>query len=92
MDGAEALGGTRVAYSKGQVALAVHRLFQEVLRLGEVVVSRGLLHDHVSFVEVRGTSGAAGGPLEKHGIAKNDPFGAYFAATPSFLAWRDPSG
>ena len=28
----------------------------------------------------------------KHGIAKNDPFGAYFAATPSFLAWRDPSG
>ena len=29
------------------------------------------------------------GVLLKHGIAKNDPFGAYFAATPSFLAWRD---
>ena len=26
--------------------------------------------------------------LLKHGIAKNDPFGAYFAATPSFLAFR----
>ena len=26
--------------------------------------------------------------LLKHGIAKNDPFGAYFAATPSFLAYR----
>jgi len=24
----------------------------------------------------------------KHGIAKNDPFGAYFSATPSFLAFR----
>ena len=29
------------------------------------------------------------GVLLKHGIAKNDPFGAYFAATPSFLAWRE---
>ena len=28
------------------------------------------------------------GVLLKHGIAKNDPFGAYFAATPSFLAFR----
>ena len=28
------------------------------------------------------------GVLLKHGIAKNDPFGAYFAATPSFLAYR----
>ena len=25
----------------------------------------------------------------RHGIAKNDPFGSCFAATPSFLAWRD---
>ena len=28
------------------------------------------------------------GVLLKHGIAKNDPMGAYFAATPSFLAYR----
>ena len=28
------------------------------------------------------------GVLLKHGIAKNDPFGAYFAAMPSFLAFR----
>jgi len=29
------------------------------------------------------------GVLLKHGISKNDPFGAYFAATPSFLAYRE---
>ncbi len=28
------------------------------------------------------------GVLLAHGIAKNDPVGAFFAATPSFLAWR----
>ena len=28
------------------------------------------------------------GVLLKHGISKNDPFGSYFAATPSFLAYR----
>ena len=27
--------------------------------------------------------------LLKHGISKNDPFGTYFAATPSFLAFRE---
>ena len=27
--------------------------------------------------------------LLKHGISKNDPFGSYFAATPSFLAYRE---
>merc|ERR1712153_146038 len=29
------------------------------------------------------------GVLLRHGISKNDPFGSYFAATPSFLAYRD---
>ena len=29
------------------------------------------------------------GVLLKHGISKNDPFGSYFAATPSFLAYRE---
>lgn len=29
------------------------------------------------------------GVLLKHGISKNDPFGTYFAATPSFLAYRE---
>ena len=28
------------------------------------------------------------GVLLKHGVAKNDPFGSHFAATPSFLAYR----
>ena len=27
----------------------------------------------------------------RHGVAKNDPFGAYFGATPSFLAYRPDS-
>ena len=36
-----------------------------------------------------GTLREGDGVLLKHGIAKNDPFGAYFAATPSFLAWRE---
>ena len=27
--------------------------------------------------------------LLKHGISKNGPFGSYFAATPSFLAYRE---
>ena len=27
----------------------------------------------------------------KHGISKNDPFGTCFAATPSFLAYREGS-
>ena len=29
------------------------------------------------------------GVLLNHGISKNDPFGTYFAATPSFLAYRE---
>jgi len=29
------------------------------------------------------------GVLLRHGISKNDPFGSYFAATPSFLAYRE---
>jgi hypothetical protein len=32
------------------------------------------------------------GVLLKHGISKNDPFGSYFAATPSFLAYREGAG
>ena len=31
------------------------------------------------------------GVLLRHGISKNDPFGSYFAATPSFLAYREGS-
>ena len=32
--------------------------------------------------------GPGDGLLLAHGVAKNDPFGQYFAATPTFLPWR----
>ena len=32
--------------------------------------------------------GLGDGVLLAHGLAKNDPFGAFFAATPTFLPWR----
>ena len=42
----------------------------------------------LQYLEELRTLQEGDGVLLKHGIAKNDPFGAYFAATPSFLAFR----
>ena len=48
---------------------------------------KGLLYK-VLTAALRAVMGVGDGVYLAHGIAKNDPFGRFFAATPSFLPWR----
>ena len=48
---------------------------------------KGLLYK-ILTAALRATMGVGDGVYLAHGIAKNDPVGRFFAATPSFLPWR----
>jgi len=48
----------------------------------------GKLYPYFPGAELIATMSDGDGVLLAHSVAKNDPYGAFFAATPSFLPWR----